>query len=54
MDDFNRFKDEWLPSIGKFYSKLTGEVISDSDYNHAKMFGKKLKVKQWGVIMIFI
>ena len=40
MDDFNKFKEEGLPSIEKFYSKLTGEDISDSDCNHAKMFGK--------------
>ena len=35
MDDFNKFKEEGLPSIENFYSKLTGENISDCDYNHA-------------------
>ena len=35
MDVFNKFKEEGLPSIEKLYSKLTGEDISDSDYNHA-------------------
>ena len=54
MDNFNKFKEEGLPSIEKFYSKLTGEDISDSDYNHVKMFGIHLNVKQWGIIMIFI
>ena len=34
MDDFNKFKEEGLPSIENFYSKLTGEYISDCDYNH--------------------
>ena len=48
MDDFNKFKEEGLPSIEKSYSKLIGEDISDSDYNH----GKRLNVKQWGSIMI--
>ena len=36
MDDFNIFKEEGLPSIEVFYSKLTGEDISDHDYNHAE------------------
>ena len=36
MVDFNKFKLEGLPSLEKFCSKLTGEDISDSDYNHAK------------------
>ena len=51
MDDFNKFKEEGLPSIENFYSKLTGEDISDEDYNHAKLL---LNVKQWEIIMIFI
>ena len=54
MDDFNKFKEEGLPSIENFYSKLTDEDISDKYYNHAKMFGKNLNVKQWEIIMIFI
>ena len=36
MDDFIKFKEEGLPSIERNYSKLTGEDISNSDYNHAK------------------
>ena len=36
MDDFNKFNEEGLPSIEHFYSKLTGEDISDHDYNHAE------------------
>ena len=48
MDDFNKFKEEGLPSIEIFYSKLTGENISDSDYNHAKNVWKKFKCKTVG------
>ena len=48
MDDFNKFKEEGLPSIEKFYSKLTGEDISYSDYNHAKNVWKKFKCKTMG------
>ena len=54
MDGFGKFKEEGLPSIENFYSKLTGEDISDEDYNHAKMFGKNLNVKQWKDIMVVI
>ena len=45
MDDFNKFKEEGLSSIEKFYFKLTGEDISDCDNNHAEMFGKKMNVE---------
>ena len=31
MNDFNKFKEEGLPSIENVYSKLTGENISDED-----------------------
>ena len=49
MDDFNNFKEEGLPSaIKKNYSKLTGEDISDSDYNHAKKVWEKFKCKTMG------
>ena len=55
MDGFDKFKEEGLPSIENFYSKLTGEYISDCDYNHAEnVWKKKLNVKQLGIIMIFI
>ena len=42
MDDFNKFEEEGLPSIENFYSKLTGEDISDCDYNHAENVWKKI------------
>ena len=48
MDDFNKFKEEGLLSIENFYSKLTGEDISDSDYNHAKNVLKEFKCKTMG------
>ena len=41
MDDFNKLKEEGLPSIETFYSNFTGEDISESDYNHAKNVWKK-------------
>ena len=48
MDDFNKFKEEGLPSIETFNSKLTGEDISDSDYNHAKNVWENFKYKTIG------
>ena len=47
-DDFNKFKEEGLPSIEKKYSKLTGEDISDEDYNYAKTVWKEFKCKTMG------
>ena len=43
MDDFNKFKEEMLPSIEIFYSKLTDEDISDEGYNHAKNVWEEFK-----------
>ena len=48
MDDFNKFKEEGLPTIDIFYSKLTGEDISDEVYNHAKNIGEEFKCKTMG------
>ena len=48
MNDFNKFKEEGLPSIEIFYSKLTGEDISDHNYNHAENVWKKFKCKTIG------
>ena len=45
IDNFNKFKEERLPSIENFYFKLTGEDISDEDYNHAKNISEEFKCK---------
>ena len=45
MDSLERFKENKLPPKEAFYSRLTGEGISDEDYEHAekvwKVFGMK-------------
>ena len=45
MDSLERFKENKLPPKEVFYSRLTGEGISDEDYEHAekvwKVFGMK-------------
>ena len=48
MDDFNKFKEEGLPSIEHFYSKFTVEDIGDNDYNHAKNVWEEFKCKTMG------
>ena len=48
MDGFDKFKEEGLPSIEKFYSKLTCEDISNFDYNHAKNVWEEFKCKTMG------
>ena len=48
MGDFNKFNEEGLPSIENLYSKLTGENISDCDYNHAENVWKKNECKTIG------
>ena len=48
MDDFNKFEVKELPSIEMFYSKITGEDISDEDYNHAKNVWEKFRCKTMG------
>ena len=48
MDDFNKFEEEGLPSLENFYSKITGEDISDEDYNHAKNVWEEFKCKTMG------
>ena len=48
MDDFNKFKEEGLPSIENCFSILTGEDISDEDYNHAKNVWEEFKCKTMG------
>ena len=45
MDSLERFKENKLPPKEAFYSRLTGEGISDEDYKHSekvwKVFGMK-------------
>ena len=48
MDGFDKFKEEGLLSIENFYSKLTGEDISNSDYNHPKNVWEEFKCKTMG------
>ena len=45
MDSLKRFKENKLPPKEAFYSRLTGEGISDEDYEHAKKVWKVFGMK---------
>ena len=42
MDSWDKLDETSLPQREKFYSKLTGSEILESDYEHAKKFGTSL------------
>ena len=43
MNSLERFKENKLPPKESFYSRLTGEDISNEDYAHAKKVGRCLR-----------
>ena len=44
MSDFEKFKEELL-SKEKFYNSLTGEKVSDKEYNHVLKLWDIFEVK---------
>ena len=48
MDEWDKFNEKELPSKGSFYSNLTMEDISDTDYVHASNVFKKFDIKNLG------
>ena len=48
MDKWDKFNEKELPSKGSFYSNLTMEDISDTDYAHANNVFKKFDIKNLG------
>ena len=53
MTDFEKFKEQ-LPSKEKFYSSLTGKIISDKKYEHVLKVWSKLEIKTMKYHHIFI
>ena len=45
MNSLERLKENKLPSKESFYSTLTGEDISNEDYQHAQKVWKVFKIK---------
>ena len=48
MDEWNKFDEKELPSKGSFYSSLTMEDISVTDYKHANNVFKKFNLNNLG------
>ena len=48
MASFERFNETQLPSIDKFYSNLSGENITQKDYEHAQKVWKEFNCKTLG------
>ena len=48
MTDFDRFDLDKLPPIGRFYSSLKDEDISDEDYAYAQKVWKEMECKTMG------
>ena len=48
MDEWDKFNEKELPNKGSFYSNLTMEDISDTDYAHANNVFKKFDIKNLG------
>jgi hypothetical protein len=45
INSYNRFNESELPSIDKFYSKLTNEGCDEKDYKHAKLIWEHFNCK---------
>ena len=48
MDGWNKFNEKVLPSKESFYSSLTMEDISETDYTHANNVFKKFNINNLG------
>lgn len=48
MDSFDRFNETSLPSIDKFYSRLTNSEITDDSYFHALTIWNDFKINNLG------
>ena len=48
MDEWDKFNEKKLPSKGSFYSSLTMEDISDTDYKHANNVFEKFNLNSLG------
>lgn len=48
MDNWDRFNEKELPPIGKFYSSLKNEGISEEEYDHAQTIWREFECKNLG------
>ena len=54
MDSFERFQEPQLPPKDAFYSSLTEEDISKTDYTHAQRVSNHFNMTDHGIITTFI
>ena len=47
-DSFGRYEEDCLPDQSKYFSSLTGEGITDEDYDHAKEVWKAFGMRNMG------
>ena len=52
-DGWDKFNETSIPSKESFYSNLTMENISETDYRHANSVFKRLNLIIWVIIMIY-
>ena len=53
MDTFEKFDEMELPTKEQFYSTLNDQHITNDEYDHAKRFGRLLKLRQWVSTMAY-
>ena len=53
MDSFEKFDQIELPTIEQFYSTLNDQHITNDEYDHARRFGRFLKLRQWVSTMTY-
>ena len=54
MDAWKKFNQDKLPPMKNFYSELTMENITNSDYRHAQIVFKNLIIKTLVITMIYM
>ena len=53
MDGWDKFNETSIPSKESFYSNLTMENVSETDYRHANNVFKTFKLIIWVIITIY-
>ena len=53
MDGWDKFNETSIPSKESFYSNLTMENISETDYRHANNLFKTFKLNNLVIILIY-
>lgn len=52
MDSFSKFEETSLPPKAAFFNDLIQEEITDEDYEHAQICGRRWVARIWEIIMM--